>query len=195
MAEKNKESSHAVLITESELAVYLSIAEGRIRKLVSDGHLKRAERGKYNKDECLTAYIKYQATLLQSRRKTNEKIEATAEDYNKERARLTKAQADKHEFDLSVKQGEYVEISQLKNVLSKIITNCRNKLLAIPKKTALEVCGIKKPAEVEELIKKVIYEVLDELVTPDFEDFEDDENMPEDQECYTTSISIMGKPS
>lgn len=179
MSKENKESSHAVLITEEELASCLSISEGRIRKLVADGHLKRATRGKYNKDECFKLYVKYQADLLHSRKKINEKVDITAEDYNKERARLTKAQADKHEFELAIKQGEYIAIVQLKAVLEKIIQNCRNKLLAIPKKTALQVCGMKKPAEVEELIKKLIYEVLDELVTPDFEDDEDDEDMPE----------------
>ena len=67
--------------------------------------------------------------------------------------REKKAQSEKIEFDNAIKQGEYIAVSQLKAVLSKIIMNCRNKLLAIPKKSALQVCGMKKPAEVEELLK------------------------------------------
>jgi phage terminase Nu1 subunit (DNA packaging protein) len=85
--------------------------------------------------------------------------------YEKE---LKKAQAAQTNFDLEAKLKQYVKIDVVQAEVEKAITNCRAKLLALPVKAASELFGVAKQSELQEGVKKMVYEALDELTVPDF---------------------------
>lgn len=163
---ENENISHAVLVSEKELAEVLGISEGRIRKLVADGVLVRAYRGKYNKDTCVKLYIEY----LQEIARKRERVSEEDADLAKENARLRKIQADKAQFELDILHKNYYEAEGVIEDVQKMVANSRSKLLALPSRLASQGFGAKTQAELQKIAKNIIYEVLDELVTPDFSD-------------------------
>lgn len=61
-----------------------------------------------------------------------------------------------------------MQASVVRAEVEKAITNCRAKLLALPVKAASELFGVAKQSELQEGVKKMVYEALDELTVPDF---------------------------
>lgn len=158
---------HAKYVTEKELASILNISEGRIRSLVTEGVLTRAYRGQYNEKECVKQYISY---LQEIARKREKPVSSEDADYNEQRARLTKLQADKAELDLDIRLGQYVKTEAVTSELENVFINMRAKLLSLPGRAASELLGVKKQTEMQAILKKIIYEALDELTIPDFGD-------------------------
>lgn len=163
---ENENNSHAVFVDEAELAKILNIETGTIRKMVTDGVLVRAYRGKYNRDACVRLYIEY----LQAIARKRQKVTAEDADLAQENARLRKIQADKAQFELDILHKNYYEADGVIEDVQKVVANARSKLLALPSRLASLGFGAKTQAELQKIAKNIIYEVLDELVTPDFGD-------------------------
>lgn len=159
-------------VTEAELSDFLGISDGKIRVFVTEGTMTRAYRGLYNKDECIKNYIGYLREIAKKRERNGSEYV----DYNRERARLTKLQADKAELELDIKLGGCVQVDIVKAELEKAFINMRAKLLSLPTKITSELAGASTPSEIQKIIKSNIYEALDELVVPDFKDDRDIES-------------------
>ena len=150
-----------------DVANALGITARRVQQLTAEGIFPKNEKeGEYNLFACIRAYIDYKIGLeLKNKQKTTNGL--IKED---EQARYAAAQADKIEFELSIKREEYLKAAEIQKLIENAVSNCRSKLLAIPKKTAIQLVGISKPAEIEQVIKKFIYEGLNELVIPNFDE-------------------------
>lgn len=120
------------------------------------------KNGDYDLAACTSAYFEYVYA-------PNDNSEEQQLDGRYERARKAKAEADKLEFNLSIQKGEYIKTEFLEQTLTSVIMNCRSKLLSIPNKAALELVDKDKPLEIQEILKRYIYEILDELMVPDFD--------------------------
>ncbi len=143
------------------LADILGLTPRRIQQLADDGIIpKPSKPGAYDIPACVQNY--YYNEFI-----GNEDSEL---DGKHERARKAKAEADRIEFDLEIKQGKYVETELVEHILTGIISNCRAKLLALPRKLAPTVSTAQSPNEVEEILTDGINEALDELVKPVFDD-------------------------
>lgn len=143
------------------LADILGLTPRRIQQLADDGIIpKPSKPGAYDIPACVQTY--YYNEFI-----GNEDDEL---DGKYERARKAKAEADRIEFDLEIKQGKYVETELVEHILTGIISNCRAKLLALPRKLAPTVSTAQSPNEVEEILTDGINEALDELVKPVFDD-------------------------
>jgi phage terminase Nu1 subunit (DNA packaging protein) len=84
-------------------------------------------------------------------------------DFQVEKARLTKAQADKAEMEVSELSGDLVQVEDVVDEWQSQLMDMKGKLLSIPSKIATLVADMGNPAEVQELIDDYIREALLEL--------------------------------
>ena len=136
------------------IAKLLSITVRRVQQLARDGIIPKPEDGKYHLLSCFTGYIKY----LQSR------------NYNKEhsderelRSKLLRAQLIKAQMDIKKETKELWFRSEAEAAWSNMILAFRSRMLSVPYRAACRVVGLKDQHEVQEIIRELIYEALDEL--------------------------------
>ena len=84
-------------------------------------------------------------------------------DYTQERAKLTRLQAEKVTLELEQQRGNLLPMELVIAAWQGHIANARAKLLALPPKAASQVLGMESYLEVEQAIRDIIYEALDEL--------------------------------
>lgn len=143
------------------LAEILNITPRRVQQLVDDEILPAPEKqGAYDIPACIQSFYYNEFT--------NGKDEELDGRY--ERARKAKAEADRIEFDLKIKQGQYLQSDLVGYEIEKVIANCRAKLLALPRKFAPQIIVAQNPNEVEEILTNGITEALNELVKPVFDE-------------------------
>lgn len=144
------------------LAEILELSPRRIQQLVEDEIIPKPDKpGAYDIPACVKSY--YYNEFANGGE--DEEL-----DGRYERARKAKAEADRIEFDLKIKQGQYLQADLVENEVEKAIGNCRAKLLALPRKLAPVISVAQNPNEVEEVLTNGIAEALNELVEPVFND-------------------------
>lgn len=82
---------------------------------------------------------------------------------DKERTRLASAQADKTELEVEVIKGNLIPTDMVKEAVGSMISAFRSRALSIPTKAANHVVMMADPVQVEELLRRYIYEALEEL--------------------------------
>jgi phage terminase Nu1 subunit (DNA packaging protein) len=87
--------------------------------------------------------------------------------FEAEKARLTHEQAEKVAMENMVRRGQLVDTEKVAGWWASIITNAKQRLLAIPTKAAPLVLGLKTLPEVRDQLETTINEVLLELSTTD----------------------------
>jgi len=80
-----------------------------------------------------------------------------------ERAKLTRLQSRKAELDLAEREGELVNIDEVTAVMSRMIAECKRRLLSIPTRAAPLVKGAKTLPKVRDILKKQIHDALRDL--------------------------------
>ena len=80
-----------------------------------------------------------------------------------EKAKLAKIQADKIDFELRIKKGEYISAAKIKNLWSNILISLKTKLLNIPKSVTNFYDGIDSANQLEKLLTKEIESALNDL--------------------------------
>lgn len=88
--------------------------------------------------------------------------------FEAERARLTKEQADKVAMDNAVKRGDLMSATEVARHWGGLIVNAKTRLLSIPTKSAPLVLGAKSLPVAREIIERFVIEALNELVSADF---------------------------
>lgn len=84
-------------------------------------------------------------------------------DYEAERARLTKAQADRTELEAAELQGEMVRAEWVIEEWSRMLGALRSRMLSIPTKTAPRARGCMSDEEAATMIEIEVIEALQEL--------------------------------
>ena len=87
--------------------------------------------------------------------------------FEAEKARLTHEQAEKVAMENMVRRGQLLEADRVAALWATIITNAKQRFLAIPSKVAPLVLGAKTAPEIQERIEAQINEVLSELSSAD----------------------------
>jgi phage terminase Nu1 subunit (DNA packaging protein) len=95
-------------------------------------------------------------------------------DYQEERARLTKNQADEKELIVAELQGDMVRVSVIEKEWTEAVMAMRSKLLALPVRLAAKAVGMDSIREIEDYAREEIYAALFE-VQPDHADTRSDE--------------------
>jgi phage terminase Nu1 subunit (DNA packaging protein) len=97
--------------------------------------------------------------------------DGTVYDYNIERARLTKAQADKTELEVAELRGELISTPKALIQVESMVGAMRAKLLSLPTKVAAKIATTPVDmGKAQEAIRIEIYEALDEIASDRFQD-------------------------
>jgi phage terminase Nu1 subunit (DNA packaging protein) len=100
-----------------------------LSQLTQEGILKKEERGKYALCDAVNAYVTYlhNAPKNQWGSKTEEET-----DFDRERLRRTKEEADKLELANARTRGELVEVSKVKRLGEQVMSGIKTKILNMP---------------------------------------------------------------
>ena len=130
--------------------------------LVKAGILPKSGRTAYDLDACRVAYIRYIREIAAGRGSKDGTVDLVAE-----RARLTRAQAEKVERENAVADGEFLERQAVHRMVTATFMIVRSHLIAIPPKLAPMVAPEMTPAKAQKILQKVIYATLDEMAATD----------------------------
>ncbi|MEM8499899.1 MAG: hypothetical protein AAF542_17885 [Pseudomonadota bacterium] len=143
-------------VTQQEAALHLGLSVSGLKQVL--GRLGFPSKG-FDLDELRLAYL--------------DDLRETASGRNKkyvleqERARLAHHQANKTALEEEILEGTLVPVDLVKDKWRDRIAAARAKLLGLPNKAAPAIVGEKKIATVQNIIKRYIYEALDELAGED----------------------------
>ena len=167
---------------QRELSGILGVSQRRIRQLIEEGVLTKAEM-RYDISECVQRYIEF---------KINTEIERkTPGDYDKERAEHERAKKEITKLKLRKMRRELHEAADVEGVVGDMLIRFRSKLLAMPPKLAPQLIGVTEANEMMSRLKQDVLEALDELSEYNPDDYsdvmddesEDDEEAAEDPEA------------
>ena len=144
--------------TLRDIQLLLGISSSEAKRLNDESIIKKNARGEYDLLYSIKGYIGY----LQVRAGSRSGVSA---DYGEERARLTKAQADKAEMDAAVMAGKLVEVDQLVSQWEMMLTAVKTKILAMPSKLAPVLADEDQPGIIQEVIDTYMREALEELAS------------------------------
>lgn len=140
------------IITTKELSEILSLTPRRIQQLTKEGALVRTTRGKYDLPSSIQAYIEY------SNEVPDEKLNKTEEE-----ALWTRARRQKAELELNIMQGYVHRSEDVESVMNDMLASFRAQMLVIPGKAAPQLLSMTDVEVIKSIIKKYIYEALQEL--------------------------------
>ncbi len=142
--------------TVGAISKLLLISERRVYQLVNDGVIPKTQRGRFELESAVHGYIRF----LQERSVGRP---SGPEDYQVEKARLVKNQADKAEIEVQTLSGELVSSENVSKHWYQMVTDCKTRLLSIPSKAAPIVASETNAGAVQEIIEELVREALEEL--------------------------------
>lgn len=142
--------------TAGTIAKLLLITPRRLQQLAKDGHVPKAERGRYDLVAAVQGYVKY----LRDRAIAGD---AAAGGEAQDRVRLVKAKADIAEFEARRLEGDLVPAEEVGAALADMVARFRARCLAIPSKAAPMAAAEERPEAVHEIIETFVHEALAEL--------------------------------
>jgi phage terminase Nu1 subunit (DNA packaging protein) len=80
-----------------------------------------------------------------------------------EKARLTKAQADRAEGENALRTGTLLERSEVVAAWQAVFISVRAKLLSLPTRMSARIAGMSTPAQIQAALTEVIHEALHDL--------------------------------
>ena len=83
-----------------------------------------------------------------------------AYDYDAERARLTKAQADKTELEVTELRGQLIRVPAVENHWQGMVASMRARLLSLPSKIAAQTAAPEKLQHVQDVAQGLVYDAL-----------------------------------
>jgi len=143
------------MATRKEVSVYLDMSTAQLSRLLSDGHITSRRGASLDLDRVRLEYITYLRNNIKNRGKGG--------DYNEERTRLTKAQADKAESEVDVIKGITVEVEDVLKVWTEMVSNTRARLIAMPSAISPQLHAARDEHEVYELLLETLNDALEEL--------------------------------
>jgi len=139
-------------ISTKDLAILIDVTPRWLQQMSTRGHIsKSVRRGFYPYPDAIQDYIKF----LREGGSTTTMADA--------KLRKALADAEISEFEAARAAGRLVDASLIKQQWSKLATELRTRLLAIPSKLAPILTGKKRTAEIESLIRGEVNEALREI--------------------------------
>lgn len=154
MAEKQE------LISTAKLARILGKSSRTIQDLAQQGHItsiKSGTRYSYDLNFAVQEYIRY--ICERDNKSTNSLVNQKMQ----EDIRFKKAKADMMELNLEELEGHLHNAEDVESMTTDLILTVRSALLAMPGKLGVEVAEISDKMECSEVIKKCVYDILEDL--------------------------------
>ena len=140
----------------------LDLTPRRIRQLVDEGVIQRAEKGRYELVPSVRGYIRY----LRDRSIGRDGEQSS--DIASERARLTREQADKMAMENAKSRNELIPAPLVQKSIERAFSAFGSRIDAIPRKAVPRLKGCSGDAAREKLLRELIREALHELSAFDF---------------------------
>ena len=137
--------------TTQDAADALLLTTQRISQLVREGVLSSPGKDGFDPKKLIQQYLRYKAA-------SKEEAELAHE-----QTRLTRAKAELAEIELRTNQGILVRVDHVVKFWSRMISDCRSRLLALPTRAAPLMFASKSLAEARALHETLIEEALHEL--------------------------------
>ncbi len=141
----------------------LDLTPQRIRQLVNEGVIPRAERGRYELVPAVRGYIKY----LRDRAIGKEGEQSS--DIASARTRLIRENADRAAMENAKARGELIPAPLLVKALEQTFTAFGARIEAIPRKAVPRLKTVSGDAAREKLLRDLVREALSELSNFDFD--------------------------
>jgi phage terminase Nu1 subunit (DNA packaging protein) len=117
------------IATTAQICKVLNLTQARVAQLVKEGIIKKEERGKFALVDTVHNYI----VFIQNRPKNQWGAKGEDEtDFDRERLRRTKEEADKLEIFNARSRGELVEIEKVKRAGEKVMSAIKTRILNMP---------------------------------------------------------------
>ncbi|KMT22996.1 hypothetical protein [Clostridium cylindrosporum] len=148
-----------VVVAGSYLANIFGITDRRVRQLAEEGIIVRVKKGRYDLVESIKAYIVYL--------KTNQDIKESKSDadldYDREKAMHERVKREMAELNLAEMKGQIHYADDVENVMNDMLSNFRSKVLSMASKLAPILIARSDVNQIQDMINKESYEVLEEL--------------------------------
>ena len=149
-------------IGSAQLSKFTGVSERTLRDWMAKGIVPRGGLA-----ESIRAVVAHYRNQVEEMRLSPGQVKTNL---NEEKTRLTKAQADKVELEISEREGLLVNAEEVKTAWASYVTACRSRLLSLPVRVALEVAPLTDPNQIQALIGLLVGEALNELASDDFVD-------------------------
>jgi len=157
------------LISTKEIAEIFDVTVRRIQQLTQDGIIDSQEgkingrkgRG-YDLRPTIKKYIKYLSDKAYAREQKQAHKNLDAEKLQAE-TDLKKTKAKMADLQLKEMEGELHAAADVESMTTDLILAIRSSLLSLPGRLAADIVETKKTQEASEMIKKSVYEILEEL--------------------------------
>lgn len=153
------------------IAKLLMLSDRRVQQLTKEGVIPKAERGRYELAPAVQGYVRY----LQER---SIRSDVSSIDYNAEKARLTKNQADISEVEAARARGEVAEIEYIQRVWASICAESRIRFRNIPARVVSVLVGETNERKIKDVLLSEIDQVLEGMA-----DFDPHVNPVEDEDA------------
>ena len=140
------------------VAKAMNVTPRRVQQLVKEGMPKGAARGEYDLGACLIWYVRYLQAALERGAQGAAGVSA------EERNRLSRAQAERAELELSARRGAVVDRGRMERAMAAVLVTVRESLLAIPDRLAASLVGSTDEARVRQSIDLEVRNSLQSLV-------------------------------
>jgi len=89
-----------------------------------------------------------------------------ASDYNAQRARKTRTQADLHELELARKRGELIPVAEASRIFGDVTASLRERLSGLPNRLAMRLANERSADKVRDTLEREIRDILDSVADP-----------------------------
>lgn len=146
--------SSSSFVSVQAVAAALGLTTVHVQRLTRAGVLSKVGHGKYDLDACVSAYSSYKAE--------QDDEETAPPELIAERARLTRAQATLAEYRLRAETGRYVDKGETHEAWNTLVSSTSSRLHLL---TSVDLQGIDDACQIEFILRKAVYEALDDLAT------------------------------
>lgn len=154
-------------VNRAGLADAHGVSENTITNWLEEGlpRVKAAERRGQSDEYDVAETIRWR--LAREAAKGALDDEGNLINFDSERARLTKEQADKIAMENEMRRKTLVSAEHVAEHWANLCSNVKNRLLSIPTRAAPLVVGKKTMPEAREVIRRLVMEALNELISSD----------------------------
>lgn len=169
-----------------KIASILDLSERRVQQLCAKDILPKTERGRYELEPVVKAYIHYLRD-----RSLGEGV-VSLEDARK---RKLNAEAELAEIQLAQARADVVSVEEVQSQWDSVLSSVRTRILAVPTKLAPRVSVETELATVKDIIEDGIFEALGEIAR-DFDEPDDVEKIdaPKNEAAAKTDDKRVGRP-
>lgn len=150
------------MATQNQIGLHLDLSVRAVASLMADGILQRG----WDVDACRVAYIR------NLRERAGGRMSSSGDDLIAAKTRLAEAQADKTELEVKVFKGDLIPAAVVEQEWGMLVSAARAKFLALPSRAADAVMAASNVMEAHEILRKLVYEALGELVREQHRDEE-----------------------